>query len=530
VARALVKHCDAIDLFAGAGGWDLAAGEIGLDVLGIELDKDACDTRAEAGLRTRRGDIAALDPADFAPVSGSLQGLIASPPCQAYSTAGKRQGEVDKPNVYRLAAAWAAGENVSAADFEWADDRSPLVAEPIRWAKALQPTWMAFEQVPPVLELWREFETIFRSWGYHTWAGILSAERYGVPQTRRRAILLAHRDRPVAPPEPTHQEYVPGVPARHEVTLLGEVLPWVSMAKALGWGMTARPSVTVSSGGESRRGAKPLGGGSGSGETIAEERERGDWTDKRPAPTIVTTRRSEDGLLVGRQLPEGEGRNVGGKNWKLKAGNQENAAVRDADEPAPTVAYGNNAAAHEWVPPTHMAKTEDRSERRAQGAGNRPRPVDAPAATVDSRLDLAEWVTERPSTSVCGDPRISPPGYRGRADDYDADGNYQGERSMDGAVRVSLEIKEGPGKGRGGKEIARIGVLAVETQRLGAIMPDADEARREGFPTARAFFDYWVKLYGEFDPGLWVDRIEFKLIDPEDYRLWEGGLRRAEGC
>lgn len=39
------------------------------------------------------------------------------------------------------------------------------------------------------------------------------------------------------------------------------------------------------------------------------------WVEERPAPTIVTTRRSDEGLLVGRQLPEGEGRNVGGKNW-----------------------------------------------------------------------------------------------------------------------------------------------------------------------------------------------------------------------
>lgn len=280
-----VKHCDAIDLFAGAGGWDLAAAEMGLDVLGIELDKDACDTRAAAGLRTHKGDIAALDPADFAPQSGRLQGLIASPPCQAFSTAGKRLGETDKPLVFDCINSYAETGEWRAGDVEWADERSALVLEPLRWARVLQPTWIALEQVPPVLEVWQWFANVWRHAGYHVWTGVLSAERYSVPQTRKRAILLAHRDRPVAPPAPTHQEYVPGVPASEEMTLEGVILPWVSMAQALGYVYPRRP--------------------------------------------------------------------------------------------------------------THMAKTEDRLERREQGAGNRPRSVDAPAATVDSRADLAEWVYDR---------------------------------------------------------------------------------------------------------------------------------------
>lgn len=40
-----------------------------------------------------------------------------------------------------------------------------------------------------------------------------------------------------------------------------------------------------------------------------------DWVHDRPAPTVVGSRRSEDGMLVGRQLPPGEGRNIGGRDW-----------------------------------------------------------------------------------------------------------------------------------------------------------------------------------------------------------------------
>jgi DNA (cytosine-5)-methyltransferase 1 len=43
------------------------------------------------------------------------------------------------------------------------------------------------------------------------------------------------------------------------------------------------------------------------------------WTVERPAPTIVTTRRSKDGLLVGRQMADGEGENVGGWGWERPA-------------------------------------------------------------------------------------------------------------------------------------------------------------------------------------------------------------------
>jgi site-specific DNA-cytosine methylase len=71
--------------------------------------------------------------------------------------------------------------------------------------------------------------------GYACWTGILEAERYGVPQTRERAFLLARLDGTPCPPAPTHQRYVPGEGQRHDVTLEGEILPWVSMAEALGW-------------------------------------------------------------------------------------------------------------------------------------------------------------------------------------------------------------------------------------------------------------------------------------------------------
>lgn len=347
---------NAIDLFAGPGGWDVGARELGIDPLGIEWDDAACQTRAAAGLRTHQGDVAALDPHDFGPCDL----LIASPPCQAWSMAGKRKGADDITRVHALTNEIASGGEPMDPDLwrtcfgEWSDPRSKLVTEPLRWALALEPDLIAWEQVPPVIDYWHHCASILRERGYGTWTGVLSAERYGVPQTRKRAILMAAKGRPVHPPAPTHQAYVPGEPAQHQHTLEGELLPWVSMAEALGWAGAVRtnnfsavardldgkrtkrgsvpyeresdapaptidtspgnwqrlpiPAPTVTAGGSDNGGPEVFG--------------RGGFT-----PTVVTTRRSDKGLIVGRQLPEGEGRNVGGHGWGDKGDPSERPAT-----------------------------------------------------------------------------------------------------------------------------------------------------------------------------------------------------------
>lgn len=286
----------ALDLFAGPGGWDVAATALGIDPLGIEYDDDACATREAAGLRTLQGDVAELDPQTVADENGGCELLIASPPCQAWSMAGKRGGEQDIARVHRTTAAQVltAVSGGEYADEDWIDPRSRLVTEPIRWIAALRPTYVALEQVPPVLDYWKVVAEYLRGWGYSAWTGVLSAERFGVPQTRRRAILMASLDGPVHPPAPTHQAYVSGEPAwdHPQQTLEGELLPWVSMAEALGWDGTV---------GFPRR---------------ADE----------PAFNLTEKVRS----------------------WTLRANAQANAAERNVSEPAPTITGGNDTGNRVW--------------------------------------------------------------------------------------------------------------------------------------------------------------------------------------
>ena len=125
---------------------------------------------------------------------------------------------------------------------------------------------------------------------------------------------IASRVRTVQPPAPTHTK------GGEEADLFGDQLnPWVSMAQALGWGMGDRPYFAVA-GGTAAGGADPaMVGGSGARKSLDAARASADWVERgktEPAPTIVTTRRSSEGLLIGRQLPPGEeSRAVGGWHY-----------------------------------------------------------------------------------------------------------------------------------------------------------------------------------------------------------------------
>lgn len=240
-----------VDLFAGAGGWEEGLRELGHAAVGIDNDRWACATARAAGHERIEADVAALDPEEFAPVWG----LVGSPPCQAYSIAGKRLGRADKPRVIACAHEIAAGHDTRAEHLAACrDPRSLLTVEPLRWALSLRPRWVALEQVPPVLELWSLFCGLLEAHGYQATAGLLSAESYGVPQTRKRAFLVASLDGPAKLPAPTHRSYNPRRP--DEVREGDEgLLPWVSMADVLGWARDA----TVCTNNQTGSGRRPKG-------------------------------------------------------------------------------------------------------------------------------------------------------------------------------------------------------------------------------------------------------------------------------
>lgn len=305
--------CDYVDLFAGPGGWDAAARALGLDGVGIELDPSACETRRAAGLRTVQGSVL-----DHRPRAFRARGLIASPPCQTFSTAGSGVGRQALDSVLALADVVAQGVNPSELGWD-GDPRTVLVLEPLWWAvqamaEGFPFQWIALEQVPPVLPVWERFAVHLRAMGYAVAVGVLNAEAYGVPQTRRRAVLVARLGQPVALPTHTHSRYYPRTPDK----LDPGVPRWVSMAEALGFGMTARPSTTLVTGAGVGHtgGADPLDGSNyGTG---GDPRNRGERDYDEPAATVTSK--------------------AGRNQWQAMGDvRSSHGAVRPIDTPAPSL-------------------------------------------------------------------------------------------------------------------------------------------------------------------------------------------------
>ncbi|MFJ9183593.1 DNA cytosine methyltransferase [Streptomyces anulatus] len=251
-----------VDLFAGPGGLDIAATimkDEGVESIGVEWDDATRATRAAAGLLTTEvKDVAALGPCDPSVVEATV--LTGGPPCQSFSVAGSRKGHEALDDVLRLATRLADHEDEASFDVAWkevkaetdamSDDRTGFVLQPLRWImeaklKRRRPyEVVVLEQVPTVLPVWKHFVEILRRTGYAAEAHVLHTEDFGVPQTRRRAVLIAQFDpgnvhRKVPFPKATHQRYRKGaerLPTRdehHVGSLFDEVEPWVSMGDAL---------------------------------------------------------------------------------------------------------------------------------------------------------------------------------------------------------------------------------------------------------------------------------------------------------
>ncbi|MEU0930646.1 DNA cytosine methyltransferase [Streptomyces malaysiensis subsp. malaysiensis] len=259
-----VHHLDGVrilDLFAGPGGLDVAAHFLGFKSIGIEWDRNACETRYAAGLPTIHADVSVMREKRFHEIPKTVDVLAGGPPCQSFSVAGNGAGRRALDNVEKFIHRLVDGEDEAQIDKELhalGDSRTALVLEPLRWLlKAIETEdrepykVIVLEQVPAVLPLWEVYAKLLRG-GEGRLRGVkyeadcweLKTEQFGVPQTRTRAVLVARRpgEGAIEPLETTHRPFDLHRSKRNAVqadTLLADSeIPetkqrWVSMAEAL---------------------------------------------------------------------------------------------------------------------------------------------------------------------------------------------------------------------------------------------------------------------------------------------------------
>ena len=180
----------AIDLFAGGGGLTVGLKRAGFEVVAaVEKDKHACATYA-----ANHPEVILLQ-SDIEEVSGNqlreLAGieyidlLAGCPPCQGYTSLNKNG--IDDP-------------------------RNALIFEITRLAESLLPRAIMVENVPGLTtkgsHLFEDFKAKLRRLGYKldSSSEVLQAANYGVPQHRRRLVVLAGLGFDIDLPSPTHSK------------------------------------------------------------------------------------------------------------------------------------------------------------------------------------------------------------------------------------------------------------------------------------------------------------------------------------
>ena len=180
----------AIDLCCGVGGLTLGMRRAGWDVIaGIDANPAVGQTYVSnnPGSKFVAGDLRCLSNDTVRTLAKSAHGeellLAGCAPCQSFSKQRRRNG---------------LGKRMDAT----------LLGEFARIVMVLKPKVVLMENVPGIFSVpgfssFRRFLKVLRDSGYECDHRVVNAQDFGVPQYRRRYVLLAGRETPVALPVPT---------------------------------------------------------------------------------------------------------------------------------------------------------------------------------------------------------------------------------------------------------------------------------------------------------------------------------------
>jgi DNA (cytosine-5)-methyltransferase 1 len=195
-----------IELFAGCGGLSTGFLDAGLNVAaGFEWDSRAVDAyhynhayRGSDGVRCDLSNAQGRDLLSAARLH-KVDFVIGGPPCQPFSIAGKRRGT--------------------------RDDRANLLEHYVRLIRELNPSVFLLENVPNLAtidegKILARVQGRLRSLGYGVRCEIVRAADFGVPQMRKRLVMVGIRGRSAIDfPQPSHGD---------------GLLPYVTVREAIG--------------------------------------------------------------------------------------------------------------------------------------------------------------------------------------------------------------------------------------------------------------------------------------------------------
>ena len=162
-----------VDLFAGAGGFSYGLGSAGwTGLLAIDNWGDAVQTYQKnfGGHAIWETDVALVDQQRLrSHMEGDPDWVVGGPPCQGFSTVGKRQRS---------------------------DSRNQLFLEFMRIVKLLKPQGFVLENVLGLkdMKFVDDVVEVFSELGYRVSPMVLRSADFGVPQLRRRVVFVGHQE------------------------------------------------------------------------------------------------------------------------------------------------------------------------------------------------------------------------------------------------------------------------------------------------------------------------------------------------
>ncbi|MBQ0088062.1 MAG: DNA (cytosine-5-)-methyltransferase [Prevotellaceae bacterium] len=192
--RGRLPAIEVVDLFCGIGGLSFGMKSAGLNILaGFDLDSTcqyAYETNNEAKFNYK--DIRQVSKEDILPLYSkkAIRVLAGCAPCQPFSSYAFKNKNKD-------------------------EDKYNLLYEFGRLVKEVHPDIVTMENVPAIASfklksVLADFVTDLKKEGYHVKYKVVYCPDYGIPQTRKRLVLLASRLGEIELISPTHtkRDYV----------------------------------------------------------------------------------------------------------------------------------------------------------------------------------------------------------------------------------------------------------------------------------------------------------------------------------